>query len=323
MTVQTRYALVGASGLLALGLVGGLVAYLQGGLQTASAQSRPDQFRYVPAAAHIVAFANVRDVMRSDFRQRILEFVVDGTGQREFQERTGIDLEEDIDEVVACLVPRGSEDSEGLVVLSGRFDVPRLEALAREHGGTVSEYEGRRLVTTTLGDDTLAMAFVESGVVALGSELLVREAINRPSTGNDVTSNGRLMGLLSNIETGSNAWAIGRLDEPGATNWLPDQVEAQVAAFAIGGRVNGGLSGTVVAEARDGAAGQNLHDIIQGLLAIARMQAGSRPELARLLDTFQLSAVGTNVSLSFALPTEFIEQLLSGLSSAGADATPR
>ena len=328
MTVQTRYALVGASGVLALGLAGGLVAYLQGGLPIASAQTRPDAFRYVPAAANVVAFANVRDVMYSDFRQQMREFVPDGAGQAEFQERTGINLEDDIDTVVACLVPRGSEDPQGLVVLNGRFDVARLEALAREHGGTVSEYQGRRMLTTTQGDDTLAMAFVEPGVVALGSDALVREAIDLPSTGNDVTSNTRLMGLLSNIDAGSNAWAIGRLDGPGATDWLPDEVETQipqVAAFAVGGRVNGGLSGTVMAEARDEAAGQNLRDIIQGFLALARMQTSSRPELASLLDSFQLSAVGTNVSLSFALPTEFIVQLLSGLANAaGADAeTPQ
>ena len=325
MTVQTRYALVGASGVLALGLGGGLFAYPQGALPTAAAQSRPEEFRYVPAAANIVAFANVRDVMSSDFRQRMLEFVTDGTGQQEFQERTGIDLEEDIDEVVACFVPRGSEDPQGLVVLSGRVNVAQLEALAREHGGTVSEYQGRRMLTTTEGNNALAMAFVEPGVVALGSDPLVREAIDLQSTGNDVTSNERLMGLLSNIETGSNVWAIGRLDEPGATDWLPDQIETQipqVAAFAVGGRVNGGLSGTVVVEARDAAAGQNLRDIIQGFLALARMQTSSRPELATLLDSFQLSAVGTNVSLSFALPTELIEQLLSSLSSAAAD-TPR
>ena len=328
MTVQTRYALVGASGVLALGLAGGLVAYLQSGLPTASAQGRPAEFRYVPAAANIVAFANVRDVMYSDFRQRMREFVPEGDGQREFQERTGIDLEQDIDEVVACLVPRGSDDPEGLVVLTGRFDVARLEALARVHGGTVSEYQGRRMLTTTVGDSSLAMAFVEPGVVALGSDALVREAIDLPSTGNDVTSNDRLMGLLNNIETESNAWAIGRLDEPGVVDWLPGEVGSQipqVATFAVGGRVNGGLSGTIMAETRDEAAGQNLRDIIQGFLALARMQTNSRPDLAQLLDSFQLTAVGTNVSLTFSLPTDFIVELLRGLSSAGSDAddTPR
>ena len=312
--VRTRYVLCGGASVLIVGFLGGLVAYLEGGPSAlAVAQGRPDQFRYLPAEASVVAFANVRDVMYSDFRQRFRQIQPDLDGQREFQEQTGIDIENDIDEVVACLVPNGSDEPEGLVVLSGRFDATRLEALARAQGATFEEYRGRRLVKTAAGENTVAMAFVEAGVIAIGSEPIVRRAIDLPSTGEDVTSNERLMSLLSNIESGSNAWAIGRLDDSAVLDWLPDEVETQIpqiAAFAVGGRVNGGVSGTVTAEARDDEAGQNLRDVLQGFLALARMQTSSRPELRTLLDSIQLSAAGTTVSLSFAFPPEILQQLL-------------
>ena len=63
MTTRTCCVCLGAGGILAAGLAGGLAAYLQGGLPTAAAQGRPDHFRYIPADAHLVAFADVRAVM--------------------------------------------------------------------------------------------------------------------------------------------------------------------------------------------------------------------------------------------------------------------
>ena len=328
MTARTRYVILGGTGVVALGLLAGLAAYLTGGMPTvAVAQERPDEFRYVPADASIIGFADVRGLMYSELRERLraLEPDAQSGGRGEFQEQTGIDLENDIDRVVAGLVPDGSDEPRGIVVLTGRFDVARLESLARENGGVVSEYQGRRLITVPRQPDPsaeaepqerpdLTMAFVEPGVIALGSDLIVRQALDLPPDGTGgVGGNEELMGLLSHIDGASNAWTIGRLDGPGVEGLIPDQMEAQIAqvsAFAIGGRINGGISGTVMAETRDEEAGRNLHDVVQGFMALARMQTSSRPELVGLLDSFRLEANGTNVTLSFDLPSDLLLQLI-------------
>ena len=317
MKLRTRYFLLGAAGILALGLAAGLVAYLQGGPPAlAIAQAGPGGLRYVPEDAHILAYANVRDVMLSELRQRLRQVEPDLDGQREFRDQTGIDIERDIDQVVAGLVPAPDEansEPRALVVLSGRFDTTRLEALAREHGSIVDEHLGTRLLRVTADDNQFAMAFVEPGVIALGSEPTVRRAIELPSTGGDVTENPRLMELMSYIEGGANAWAVGEFDDPDAMAWLPDQVESQippVAAFAVSGWFNGGVSASITAEARDAEAGQNLRDVVQGFVALARMQASSQPELTGLLDSIQLSNVDSTVTLSFAVPAEVLEMAL-------------
>jgi hypothetical protein len=68
-------------------------------------------------------------------------------GQAEFERETGINLEHDIDHVVAFLVPTERQPRyTGMVLASGRFDAVRLEGLAREHGGEVEQYKGKRLV---------------------------------------------------------------------------------------------------------------------------------------------------------------------------------
>ena len=70
------------------------------------------------------------------------------------------------------------------------------------------------------------------------------------------------------------------------------------------------MSGTLTADARDDEAGQNLRDVLTGFLALAKVSVGSRPEFQPLLDSFQLSGVGTMVTMSFWLPSEVIELLL-------------
>ena len=322
MTTRTCCVCLGAGGVLAAGLAGGLAAYLQGGLPAAAAQGQPDQFRYLPADAHFVAFADVRAVMSSDLRERMEERRPE-EAEPEFESRTGIRVARDIDQAVASFASNGSG---ALVILSGRFDRRRLESLAVEHGGTVSEYAGHTLVSTTLGDSRLAMAFVEPGVLALGSEALVHGAIDLVDGGENVTSNERLMTLLSTVDPGSNAWAVGELDRPSAGGWMPESLDARalrVNAFSVAGRVNGGIRLTVRAETPDDTASQNLRDILQGFLALARMQAEAEPEIAGILDSVRLHAAPGErfVNLSMTLPAATVEWLwdraLEGAGSAG------
>ena len=310
MKANTRYVLLAGAGIIVLGLVVGGIAYMQGGFQ-ALAQSAPDELRYVPDNATLVAYANVRDVMVSSFRDQLREIGPGFDGQQEFQDQTGIDLETDIDYVVASLVPNGTEAS-GLVLLNGRFDPERLESLAREHGGQIEDYSGRRVFTGVGNDTELSMSFVESGVLALGSASMIKGAIDM-SAGNaadNVTANERLMGLMTHVRTGNNAWAVVEFDGMDPTSYIPEEVLSQVpaiAAMAVSGRVNGGLSASLTVEASDEQSGQDLHAVVQGLVALGRLQVGSRPELRGVFDSVQLALAGSSVTLSFALPPEILQ----------------
>ena len=319
MTRRTRYFMPGAASVLVIGLCTGLVAYY-GGTPPAltAAVVEPEELQYVPADALAVAYADIRAIMLSDFRQRIRDLEPEAEARRKFQELTGINLEEDIDYVVACAMSDQDEPG-GLVLLRGRFNQVQLETLARERGSTVEDYHGKRmLLLEQLRDEPRrapVVAFLESGLLALGDEASVRRAIDLPSSAQNVTTNGVLMELLSQIESDSTAWgAVGRVDDPAAQALLPDEVANHIPAVtrvAVGGRINGGISGTLTAETRGDEAGQNLRDVLTGLLALAKMQAGSRPGLQPLLDSLQLSGIGTTVTLSFWLPPDVIELLLS------------
>src|SRR5262245_4259361 len=152
MTKRTRYFMAVSAGIVVVGLGSGLVAYYGGGFPSLSAsRSGPTELSYVPAESAVVAFANVREVMDSALRQRLKQVLPNEEGQKEFQAHTGIDIERDIDYVVAAMTQMNgtNQEPEGLVVARGRFNTTQLETLVREHGGVIEEYKAKRLVKAT------------------------------------------------------------------------------------------------------------------------------------------------------------------------------
>ena len=83
------------------------------------------------------------------------------------------------------------------------------------------------------------------------------------------------------------------------------------------------MSGLLRAETRDDQAGQNLRDVVKGFLALARMQAGNKPEMQALVISLQVSGTGRTVSLSFSLPSEAIEALGAAAARPNARAPAR
>jgi hypothetical protein len=234
------------------------------------------------------------------------------TGQEEFQAKTGIDIERDIDYVVAAMTPVDQARPRGLVVARGRFNVVQLESLVREHGGTVEEYQGKRLVTSPQfhNGEQFTMAFLEPGLVAVGDAPTVRHAIDAQLSAQSITSNSEMMDLVKDIERSNNAWAVGRFDVLANQAKLPDEIAGRIPAvrlFAAAGHINGGFSGTLRAEARDEQSAQQLRDVVRGLLALAQLQSQNDPKIAALAQSLQLSGDGTTVALSFAVPAELLQ----------------
>src|SRR4029079_9731394 len=138
-----RYFVVVSLLVIGVGLGTGLVAYYVGFPTSAFlVTGGPEELRSLPSNSAVVAYADVRDVMASDLRQKFRESLApeaQENGQREFQEMTGINIETDIDRVVASVEAGtgGKGDHKGVVLARGRFDEVRIESLMREHGAHV------------------------------------------------------------------------------------------------------------------------------------------------------------------------------------------
>ena len=336
MTTRTRYFIVVSVLVLGVGLGTGLVAYYVGFPAGAlGRQGGPEELAFVPRNATAIAFANVHEIMTSELRQKLHRALpMQENGQQELQSQTGINLETDVDRVVACLYPdreNTNHPGAGMVLARGRFDEVKIEALMREHGAHVEDYSGKRLIVADPQDlkdavpgdvvvhrhsGSLSLSFIEPGLAAIGSTTLIRSAIdlhragNNPQTGlESVTGNEELMNLVRAMDYG-NVWAVGRFDALTAHAHLPEAVSSQLPAitwFSASGHINGGIRGVVRAEARDDEAANNLRDVVRGFLALAKMSAGSKPELQLMMQSLELGGTGKTVALSFSVPAEVFD----------------
>jgi hypothetical protein len=330
MTAKTRYFFVGSALVLVLGLGIGTVAYY-GGVPTGLFASAPgpDELKYVPKDAAVVAYANVQDVMKSDLRQRLIKFEGSSkeSGRDEFKSETGIDIERDIDHVIAFVGTKqdASDEANGLVIARGRFDEARLEALAIEHGGKVEQYKGKRVLTAfnnthrhegdgegvdvEVRHGKMALSFIEPGLVAMGHVDMVRRVIDGSTKGGTIRDNPDMMKLV--VENGDGSvWAVGRFDSLAAQTKLPAEVMDRIPPitwFSASGRINGGVQAVVKAETSTEEAAVALRDIIRGFTALAKMQTSSRPETQALWPEVELGGTGKTVSVSFVVSSALLD----------------
>ena len=340
MPTKTRYFVIVSLLVLGVGLSTGLVAYYVGFPAGALAsRGGPAELGFVPRDASVIAFANVREIMASELRQKLRRAIpMQENGQQELESQTGINLETDIDTVVACLSPDAggaNAPGAGMVLARGRFDETKIEALMREHSAHVESYNGKRLIVADSKDirqdrqdnsiddpnvhrlsSSLSLSFMEPGLAAIGSTKLIKSAIDLHKAGNNpqaglesVTGNDELMNLVRSLDN-SNAWAVGRFDALRTQSHLPANVLSQIPAitwFAVSAHVNGGLRGTLRAEARDDESANNLRDVVRGFLALAKLGSGAKPELQAMMQSLELGGTGKTVSLSFAVPAELFD----------------
>ena len=326
MARRTRVFLLVAAGVLVAGLATGLVAWSMGvPVFAALGSSGPEELAYVPNDAHLVAYADLRQVMNSPLRSKLEQLQQNNPSNADgLEARTGINLRTDIDRVVVAMSGGDGRTDRPLLVARGRFDVVKIEGLMREQGATVEQYRGKRLLFIKDDVHDAALAFVDTGVVLFGDGAAVRRAIDtKAGTAADITGNKEFMGLVGDVDDAS-AWTVARFDVLTGGASFPVDVARQLPPInwlAASGRVDAGVHGLVRAEARDEESAQSLRDVVRGFLALARIQSAQSPDLKGMLNSMELGGEGKTVSLSFDVTPGLIDFL--GSARAGRPGLPR
>ena len=335
MTKKTRYFLIGAGALFLAGVAVGGVAYYQTSRAAGVPAGLPDELRYVPATAELVAYADVQAVMNSELR-RELERVTLGPrrGRSDMNDVAGIDLEKQVNHIVAYLekIDGGSNDPQGvpppaprregpprgLLLAQGTFEQAKVEQFIRDHGGSIEDYHGKHIaIHRPAADDKerqdhaeeMAVGFLQPNLIALGRAELVRRALDlstNASSAANVTSNAELMNMVRD-GSGETAWVVGHFDAVSRRMGMPSALRQQVPPLrmvAARAKINGGVKATIRAETADQAAADQARDVIRGFVALIRMQGGAKPELQEALKSIELSGTGSTVQLSFAMTPE-------------------
>jgi hypothetical protein len=234
---------------------------------------------------------------------------------------TGIDIERDIDTVVAGLKPDHVERGGPVVVVRGRFDAGKIEAVATGHGAKVEEYRGKRILRAPArrpdqasgsggSEAAHAIAFLEPGLVALGSVDAIRQAIDVAATNDTVTGNAELMKFVDDVDNG-DAWIVGRVDTLAQAR-LPEPVKDQLSAvqwFALSAGIDQAVTGRLRAEARDPEAGEQIRAVVNGALAMARLMADKDKRLDGVLNSVQATGTGVQIDVAFTVPPDVLDFL--------------
>ena len=312
MSKRTRlFVLVASSTLIAGVGTAGVASYVGFGPLAQVGGTAASDLSYIPAAAEVVAFADVRRVMDSDLRQKLHSDLNRTAGRQNQLQEIGLDLERDVDTVVVATLP-AAEGTAGqhlpLLLARGRFDNARIEATIRNAGGAPTEHRGYRFVS----NDRVAVAFIETGFIVAGGPAAVRLSLDTRATGSgSITGDASLVRLVRRVDDAAT-WVVADFQALQSTNLLPGAMAGQLPAItwlAASGDVGDGLSARIFAEGRDERAAQDLQEVVRGFVALARMQSGQEAALNQLLNSIELTGEGKTVTLSFAIPAEFFDRL--------------
>ena len=318
MTSRTRGFVVAASSVLVVGIgTAGLASYV--GLDRLALLGRQsaDELSYLPEDVELVAFANVRELMGSDVRQRLQAHSGAADAPDDLERQTGINIETDVDTVVIAVLPDAASAVESpasgqmpLILARGRFDRGRIEELVLERGGQATQHDGIWLLTSSQPDG--GIAFLETNLVAVGPSRSVRQLVESRAAGApSVRDNAEVMRLIQRVNHG-NAWTVARMDALRSGPAIPADLVNQLPAitwFSASSQIDSQIAATIHAEARDIAAAEDLGQVVRGFVALARMQAGQQPAFAQLIDSIQLTTEGTSVTIGFSVPPQMIDTI--------------
>lgn len=317
MAKRTRVFLLAAAGMLAAAVTTGLIAWATGvSVFAALGANVPPELAYVPGTARMVAYADIRQVMSSPFHDRLRQLQPGPAAPDGLEARTGVRVDTDVDRVVVASLGAATpgRTDRSLVIARGRFDVTRIEALMRREGAQVEEYRGKRLIAIHDDLHDAAVSFAEPGLVLFGPRDDVRRAMDvKAGATEGIDSNRELMTLVDDVSDGS-AWSVAKFDSLSDRTPLPPAVMTQLPPInwlAASGKIDSGLHGFVRAEAQDERSAENLRDVVQGFLALARLQSSREPIYKGMLDSVALTAEGRSVSLRFDLTPAVLDVLTS------------
>lgn len=275
----------------------------------------------LPADTRFVVGMDVRRFVASPLYRRYSErFAVRPQAFSDLEDKTGIDPERDLDQVL--IAGRGTASREdGIVLVMGRFDRDKLiRAIeTQKKGVTWREFQGTTVyVFGEGGGKGSAAAFLDDRTAVLGAPRAVEGMIAARAQGEaSLRSNSSLIALLEGVAPGSTFWMVGdqtlmdkmpkTIPGPGGSGsslQLPG-----LKSLVVTGDLDPVMAVEAKGEASDEAAARNLADVVRGLVALAALQANQRPELKGLASAVSVTTEGAHVRVNARFPYELIDSL--------------
>jgi hypothetical protein len=241
---------------------------------------------------------------------------------RELEERTGLDPERDVDQVlIAGQATKGA--GPGLAIVLGSFDTYKI-GRSIETSKDKDKVVGRTFVGYTEyvfnegGREAVAVAFLDRQALLIGRQAAVEAALSgRANGGAPLRANASIMGLLERVKPGSTFWMVG--DQSLLQN-LPGTVPSPTGngasielpalkSLIVTGDLEPVISLAITGDAADEAAAKNLANIVSGFVSLVALQASQKPELRDLTQAISVATERSHVLVNARVPYEMLEAL--------------
>jgi len=307
----------------------------------------------LPAEANVVGGFDVRRLLDSPLYAKFLADKEDELPAevREFQERTGVNPQTDIDQIVAAGWKKESGKGTGAVVALGRFDVAKISAFieAEAEGVTWKKVAGSTMYLINEEPEESeepkegeehsegeegeehkeasgpgALSFLGDGAIVFGAPSAVESTLTNFAAGggHGLEANAELIGRVGALRPDAALWVVG---DATALSAAPQAVPGPggggmkippLKSLSLTGDFDPAVAIELVGEAADLEAATQLADMLRGLVAFASMQASQKPELKDLATAISVTTEELLVRVSARFPYELIESLKAQASPA-------
>jgi hypothetical protein len=316
--MRGRRLLLVSMGVVVLGVIAALGAlYLDPA--RAAVGPMPGVGLALPAETRSLTGLDVKRFVASPFYQR---FGKTAQGRpaafTELQQRTGIDPEKDVDQVLIGSQRTGTRSGATVVVI-GRFDRARLaKAVGAQAGVTTRQHEGMPVYVFKDPRASSALAILSDGAFVMGTQPEVERTVTNHVRGRDgLKGNADLFGLVQAVRTGATFWTVG---DQSLLSQMPSAVPAPggmggsltlpgLKSVTVTGDLDPAVSFEAIAQADDAAAASKLADVMRGLIALATLQAAQKPELQQLASALTITTDAARVRINGRLSYELLDAL--------------
>jgi hypothetical protein len=302
--------------------VAGMAAGLLGSSAVQAAQTVATETGPLPAAALILP-SDVSFVLGFDIKRLVAsplyERMSNAGGMKpstlnELQKTTGIVPERDLKSFVMA----GNTSGDAAMLVFGKFDLALVGAALESDGKATKTTVGGIPVYVApgpKGKDQMSLALVSTEMLAIGSParveamLAARAAKAQPFlAGGKVAAAARSLGSLGATST---FWMVGdgslAKNVPGGPSGMPmPALENLIMTgdFAPDFQVN------ITGQTSEASGATELANMLRGLIGLAAMQGGQKPELQALVSGLKVTSEGSKVTLSARIAYEVLDKLM-------------
>ena len=255
-----------------------------------------DLLRQVPANVSAVFALDAVAVTRSSMWSG-LESDVENLIPPAF--RSLVDVREDVRHIVGAIRDSAAGSTEELLIVSGTFDWPGVEAVAAAGDGASDTLETVEVVR--FEDRSLVAGSLDPGFAFVGSEPLVRELLATRSSGRSVMDNSRLMDLRDHVMAETDFWMVGVLDGRAIENPIGIPLSA-IEGFAVTANADADFLAQATIEMADAMSAQGLRNAL-GMASMLLLP----PQVSQSL---LIEVVESNLELKITLNGRLLREFL-------------